>query len=263
MGIRRSALEFEERFTRIPNDWARDARMSRRARGLLVEIMSHRVGWHVTIRSLAATGKEGRDAIQTALNELLEFGYVRRMQGRAAAGKFGEIEYELCDPETVAGFPVRGSAVSGSTVSGESAHKEDHSSEDHSSEDDPSESDVASDVLPAMYDDKIIELCNRLAEAVRANGHKVGAVGKTWWSACDRLVRLDGYSLEQIDWMIRWATSNEFWAANIRSMPTLREKFSTLVLQAKREATMQQGPTSRANSVVEMGRRLAEAGVGR
>lgn len=135
MGIRRSELSFDEKFTQVPNDWARDARLSRRARGLLVEIMSHRVGWHVTIRSLAGAGKEGRDAIQSALAELLEHGYVRRMQTRASAGKFGEIEYELCDPPAVAGFSVHGSAVSGSAVSGESATKKNISSEDQEEED--------------------------------------------------------------------------------------------------------------------------------
>ncbi len=135
MGVRRSHLSFDEKYTQVPNEWVRDARLSRRARGLLVEIMSHRIGWHVTIRSLARAGKEGRDAIQTALNELLECGYIQRMQGRGEAGKFSEIEYELCEPPA-SGFSVHGSAVSGSTVSGESDHKEEHPSEDHVSEDD-------------------------------------------------------------------------------------------------------------------------------
>lgn len=124
-------------------------------------------------------------------------------------------------------------------------------------------SDAASGILPIGFDSEVIRLCTLLADAVSANGHKTGKIGRTWWAACDRLMRLDGYSVEQIEWMIRWATANEFWAANIRSMPTLREKFSTLVLQAKRDAAKQQSqsPTARASSVVEMGRRLAEAGV--
>ncbi|QYF98482.1 helix-turn-helix domain-containing protein [Microbacterium sp. PAMC21962] len=116
-------------------------------------------------------------------------------------------------------------------------------------------SDVASDDLP-KYSSEIIRLCDLLASHVRANGHKVGVVGETWHAACDRLIRLDGYTVEQVEWMIRWATADEFWAANIRSMPTLREKFSTLVLQAKRKA--QQSPTHRASSVIDMGRRLQQ-----
>lgn len=135
MGITRARLSIDEHFTAVPNEWARDVRLSRRARGLLVEIMSHRIGWHVTTRSLAGAGPEGRDAIRSAIDELLEHGYVKRSQGRASAGKFAEIEYELCDPPTVAGFADRGSAVAGFAVDGESATKKNISSEDHPEED--------------------------------------------------------------------------------------------------------------------------------
>ncbi|WP_336642300.1 hypothetical protein [Microbacterium sp. MMO-56] len=135
MGITRGRLSIDEHFTAVPNEWARDARLSRRARGLLVEVMSHRIGWHITTRSLAGAGPEGRDAIRSAIDELLEYGYVKRSQSRAAAGKFGEIEYELCDPPTVAGFADRGSAVAGFAVDGESATKKNISSEDHPEED--------------------------------------------------------------------------------------------------------------------------------
>lgn len=122
-------------------------------------------------------------------------------------------------------------------------------------------SDVASDALPSKFGADVGRLCDLLAAHVRANGHKVGVVGQTWWSACDRLMRIDHYTPQQIEWMIRWSTANEFWAANIRSMPTLREKFSTLVLQAKRDATKQQAasPAHRANDIVEMARRLEGA----
>ena len=41
-----------------------------------------------------------------------------------------------------------------------------------------------------------VYLCDLLAELIRANGNKVGTVGITWWSAADRLMRLDGYTRE-------------------------------------------------------------------
>lgn len=120
-------------------------------------------------------------------------------------------------------------------------------------------SDVASDALPTKHRPEVYELCDKLAVAVSANGHRVGVVGATWWAACDRLMRLDGYTAEQIEWMIRWATAHEFWAANIRSMPTLREKFSTLVLQAKRDAkaSTRSTPDDRTAATLAMARRVA------
>jgi hypothetical protein len=46
------------------------------------------------------------------------------------------------------------------------------------------------------------------------------------------LIDKDGYSPEQVAWMIRWATNHEFWRTNILSMSKLREKFDQLKAQA-------------------------------
>lgn len=162
MGIRRTELSFEGHYTQIPNAWARDARLSRRARGLLTEITSHRVGWHVTTRSLTNAGGEGRDAVRSMLAELVKYGYLVAEQHRATGGQFGEIEYLLNDPfyrdgkhvtvvsedprddagSTVVGFPGHGGSTGvgftgvGFTVDGESATKNTRDKEDHLEEDD-------------------------------------------------------------------------------------------------------------------------------
>lgn len=152
MGVRRTALPFEGQFTQIPNEWLRDKRLSRKARGLLAEIMTHRVGWHVTTRTLTTTGPEGRDAVRAALSELVEMGYLRRAQSRGEGGTFGEIEYELSEPptvagkadhgeetpgQTVAGFTAVGSPAVGSSVAGKSATKNTRDQEHHQEEDHP------------------------------------------------------------------------------------------------------------------------------
>ena len=98
----------------------------------------------------------------------------------------------------------------------------------------PSDAEVP-DAAGEEFTDEVKQLCSTLADLVRANGHTVGTVGVTWWRACERLIRIDGYTVEQIEWMIRWSTSDEFWAANIQSMPTLRKKFSQMKLQATRK----------------------------
>ena len=81
----------------------------------------------------------------------------------------------------------------------------------------------------------VIRLCDLLAELIRLNGNKVGRVGKTWWLACDRLMRLDGYTPQQVEWVMRWSQQNEFWQSNILSMPKLREKFDQLKTRAMNE----------------------------
>lgn len=93
---------------------------------------------------------------------------------------------------------------------------------------------LPSDETPdASFSDDVKRLCDVLADRVRANGHKVNTVGVTWWQACERLMRIDGYDARQIEWLIEWTMRDEFWIANIRSMTKFREKFSTLVAQAK------------------------------
>jgi hypothetical protein len=141
MGVTRKQLTFEGKFVQIPNEWVRDARLSRRSRGLLAEIMSHRVGWHISISSLQGAGVEGRDAIRSSLAELLKAGYLTRAQTQDAAGRFNEVEYDLSEPVTAdgksvtGGFTVSGSPADGLPAHGESDTKNTMSLEDHLSED--------------------------------------------------------------------------------------------------------------------------------
>lgn len=92
---------------------------------------------------------------------------------------------------------------------------------------------VASD-----FDPEVLRLCGLLAELVRRNDHRVETVEVRWWNACRLLHEVDGYSWEQIETIIRWSTADPFWSGNIRSMPTLREKFSTL--RARRNQELEQ-----------------------
>lgn len=123
MGITRTPMPFERDYVQIPNAWLRDERLSRRARGLLAELMTHRVGWHITIASLQKSGPEGRDAIRGAVIELAERGYLTRRQTQGASGRFNEIEYEITDPTAVGKPDTGGFADDGSADVGESAPK--------------------------------------------------------------------------------------------------------------------------------------------
>lgn len=75
-------------FTTIRNDVLRDERLSYRARGVLVSILSRPDNWRISRDRLAREGKEGRDAVNTALNELTEFGYIKRQKTQREDGTF-------------------------------------------------------------------------------------------------------------------------------------------------------------------------------
>lgn len=89
---------FGRDFTQVYNKAARDKRLSRRARGLLVELLSHRDGFGVSIEGLVAQGPEGRDAIRSAIAELEKYGYLHRERERdAETGRLGDAVYSVTD----------------------------------------------------------------------------------------------------------------------------------------------------------------------
>jgi len=63
-------------FTVIPNRVLRDDALSYRARGLLVYLLSQPPDWTISSARLALESGEGRDAVRTALRELMCVGYL-------------------------------------------------------------------------------------------------------------------------------------------------------------------------------------------
>jgi len=99
MPIIRGQHSFDDHFTQIPNAWVRDSRLSFKARGLLAELMSHRTGWSITLKNLAQ-GKDGRDAVRGAVNELIALGYLTRSdeRGHDEKGRLTDYTYQTHDP---------------------------------------------------------------------------------------------------------------------------------------------------------------------
>lgn len=134
--ITRNKLHFEGQFVQVPNAWARDARLSRKARGLLVELLSHTVGWEVTVDSLMDAGTEGRDAIRTAIKELVDHGYLVVHRQRNDAGQLQGTDYHLNDPWEVQILPTSDNPTLGKPTLDNQHTKNTIPSEDNPSEDD-------------------------------------------------------------------------------------------------------------------------------
>lgn len=83
-------------FTQIDNAVIRNGELSRRARGLLAEMLSYPKDWKFTIAFLASTGKEKRGAIRTMLDELIAFGHVICETFRNEKGRF-DSRYTVCE----------------------------------------------------------------------------------------------------------------------------------------------------------------------
>lgn len=70
------------------------------------------------------------------------------------------------------------------------------------------------------------------SELLKANDVK-HKPGKTWKDAARLLIDRDGYTPDQILYVARYATGDEFWKSNILSLPKLREKFEALKIKAQ------------------------------
>lgn len=111
----------KRRYLQMPNAWARDERLSRRARGLLAELLSHEDGWQTTVEELVRRGPEGRDAIHATIRELTSLGYLVLAQGRRRGGRMGEATYTISDPPPPTAFQE---AADQEAVNQEAVHRE-------------------------------------------------------------------------------------------------------------------------------------------
>jgi len=99
-------------FTVLPNSLLRDKRLSFRARGILAMMLSHSDEWETNMTFIESMGIEGREAIQTALRELVELGYLEREKPHTTDGKFDKMVWIWKDSPCVV-LPADGKPTSG------------------------------------------------------------------------------------------------------------------------------------------------------
>ncbi|MDQ5861871.1 MAG: hypothetical protein M3536_06380 [Actinomycetota bacterium] len=91
------------------------------------------------------------------------------------------------------------------------------------------EAKASSSEIPRPDVDGIIQGFSELLE-VNDVKHKPG---ETWHTAARLLIDKDGYTPEQIMFVAKFATTDDFWKSNILSVPKLREKFEALKIKAQ------------------------------
>lgn len=117
------------------------------------------------------------------------------------------------------------------TSSSETASRDGGSStEDHADADnDAGRQDLSPELVAA-----IDRLCDHLVQRIVGNGAKAPTVGKKWRDAARLMLTNDRRPEDHIHRAIDWCQNDEFWRANILSMPTLRAKYDQLKLAAAR-----------------------------
>jgi hypothetical protein len=221
MSIKRAPRP-QSNFTIISNTVLRDNNLSFRARGILANILSRPDNWRTDADTLARESKDGRTAILTALKELELAGYLVRKKYQNDKGHW-QTESTIYDkPQPKSDFPMSVKPISDSPTSDNLTLLEELSTKDYEEE-----------RTTRTYGDEIVELSNLLADLIEANGIKRPTVTHNWYKDMERLHRLDGYSYQQIEAVIRYAQADNFWRSNVLSPMKLRKQFGSLQLKIK------------------------------
>ena len=77
-------------------------------------------------------------------------------------------------------------------------------------------------------------ICEHLADRIEANGAKRPTITAKWRDAARLMLDRDGRTEAEVLGAIDWCQADEFWRANVLSLPKLREKYDQLRLQAQR-----------------------------
>lgn len=87
-------------FTTLPNELIRDSRLSWKALGILVFVLSLPDNFRLRLSHLAKQKASGRDATRTGIKELQDTGYVRIQRERGERGKFSHTTWLVTDQPT-------------------------------------------------------------------------------------------------------------------------------------------------------------------
>lgn len=84
------------------------------------------------------------------------------------------------------------------------------------------------------------QACTLLADLIEQNGSKRPTITQAWRDSARRMIDRDGVALADVLGAIRWCQADDFWAANILSMPKLRKQYPQLRLKAQAAAARAQ-----------------------
>jgi len=82
------------------------------------------------------------------------------------------------------------------------------------------------------------DLCEFLADLIEENGSRRPKITEKWIDDMEKILRLDGRTVDQVRSAIRWCQGDAFWKCNILSPNKLRQKYDQLRLQAQRTSPL-------------------------
>lgn len=219
-------------------------KLSLKAIGLWARCMSRPDDWRFNVTELANSGKEGKRAIYTAIDELIREGYALRLDHteKSEDGKFsgGGVEYVFFEfPPTseekqdyIDKFKksFRQSGF-GDSRNGDSRNapllstKEELKKEKKINKEGPTSSSPSADA-DLLYNFFLEKLRERNPDFKEPKKNK-------WLEQFDRMLRIDNRSVEEIKKLIEWASEHKWWKSACLSPHKLREAYDEMSMQMK------------------------------
>jgi hypothetical protein len=88
-------VKHQENFVVLHKEILENPNISLKAKGLWAFCMSKPNDWEFHVKQLETTLLEGKDALYNIINELLHFGYCRRITNKDEKGKWTTVDYEI------------------------------------------------------------------------------------------------------------------------------------------------------------------------
>lgn len=111
--------------------------------------------------------------------------------------------------------------------------------------------------VPGARDD-VDRLCEHLADRIEQQTGKRPNILKRWRTSARLLLDTDHRTEAQVHAAIDWCQDDEFWRANILSMPKLREKYVTLRLKAQSSLNGRSTTNERVQQALDLASRYAQ-----
>lgn len=98
----------ENPFVQIDKSVAEDTLISWKAKGMMLYLLSRPDNWKIYVNQLSEVATDGREATRSAINELIERGYIVREQRKKPGGAFDGYDYQVFETPQIVESPVIG-----------------------------------------------------------------------------------------------------------------------------------------------------------
>jgi predicted transcriptional regulator len=118
--IHRVIKDKDNPYVIMNKDFLENPNLSLKAKGLLSYLLSKPDNWKIIMEDLVKKSTNGRESVSSAIRELIEIGYIHRIQTRED-NKFGPYEYHIYEQPRKSNEPADGIPTNGKPVYSESA----------------------------------------------------------------------------------------------------------------------------------------------